>query len=82
MGNAYATPENELGYVPDLHISGTIPNGIRGGLNFYLCRPRPEGISFDSWDKQNQERWDRIFSMEVGDEGKVCNDSSSKRTPV
>ena len=65
MGNYYATPENDIDYVPDLHISGTIPNGTRGGLRFYLCRPRPEGISPNTWEKQNKERWDRIFSKEV-----------------
>jgi hypothetical protein len=59
IGQEWATPENELGYTPDLHISGTTktPNG----LTFWLYRPRPVGVSVDEWEAQEQARWNRIF---------------------
>ena len=59
FGNEYATPENELPYVPDLHIRGTVkkPNG----LTFWLSRPRPVGVSVEEWDALEQQKWNRIF---------------------
>jgi len=64
MPNEYATEENDLPYVPDLHVRGTIPRG-GGRLEFWLSRPRPKGFSVDEWDRLEQERWDRIWSKEA-----------------
>lgn len=55
----FATPENELPYTPDLHISGTVKRP--GGLTFWLSRPRPVGVSVDDWEAQEQAKWDKIF---------------------
>ena len=60
MSNYYATPENELGYVPDLHIRGTIPRG-GGKLEFWLSQPRPKGFSVDEWDRKMQDKWERVW---------------------
>lgn len=61
----YATEKNELPYVPDLHIGGTIvrsPKKGRGArTDFWLTRPCPKGIDPDDWETQEQKRWDRIF---------------------
>lgn len=61
MPTRYATPENDGGYVPDLHIKGTVkrPNSI----SFWMTRPRPEGVSIDDWDKLETEKWNRIFGV-------------------
>lgn len=63
MGNYYATPENDMPYVPDLHVSRTIPRG-GGKLEFWLSRPRPKGYSVDEWDRLEQTRWNRIFGKQ------------------
>ena len=62
MGNYWATPENDTGEA-DLHISGTIPRPK--GLEFWLSRPRPKGISIDEWDRLETEKWERIFPKAV-----------------
>jgi len=62
MATYYATPENDLPYVPDLHTRGTIPRA-GGKLEFWLSRPRPKGYSVEEWDELEQERWDRIFGV-------------------
>ena len=43
----------------DIHTQGTIrtPTGTR----FWLTQPRPMSISVEEWEKQCQEKWDRIF---------------------
>ena len=63
MSTEWATPENELGYTPDLHVKGTIVKNRNGKTftEFWLSRPRPKGVSIDEWEAQEQERWDRIF---------------------
>lgn len=59
MGTEYATPENELPYVPDLHVRGTVKRP--DSITFWLSRPRPKGMSVDEWDRLEQEKWQRIF---------------------
>ena len=64
MGNEYATPENDLPYVPDLHVRGTVTSGDgRGGtkLQFWFYSPRPKGVSIDEWDRIRLEKWEDIF---------------------
>ena len=63
MPTEWATPENDLGYTPDLHIGGTITRNRNGKTltEFWLSRPRPKGVSLDDWEEQEQARWDRIF---------------------
>ena len=58
----YATFEEETGYYEgekNLHISGTIPRGTK--LEFWLSRPRPQGVSIDKWEEIQQAKWNRIF---------------------
>lgn len=64
MKQEWATEDNELPYVPDLHVGGTVqrPNGI----TFWLTRPRSKGISVDEWETQEQAKWDRIFGKKRG----------------
>ncbi len=47
----------------DLHIKGTIPRP-GGKLEFWLSIPRPEGVSIDEWESQQQAKWNRIFKKE------------------
>jgi len=58
-GNEWATDDNELPYTPNPHTRGTIltPRGIK----FWLTHPRPVGIGIDEWEKQEQDKWDRIW---------------------
>ena len=51
MSTEYATPENELPYVPDLHIEGTMltPKGLRFWLSNSLFRTGYDKIK---WDKE------------------------------
>jgi hypothetical protein len=53
MGNEYATPENELPYVPDLHINGTVQR--HGSLTFWLSNPQfREGYDKIDWGKKGE----------------------------
>ena len=63
MSTEYATPENNLPYEPNLHISGTITRNRNGKTltEFWLSRPRPEGMGIDEWDKLETEKWNRIW---------------------
>jgi len=61
MSTEYATEDNDLPYVPDLHIKGTISRGTNGSREFWLTRPRPRGVSIEEWDRLEQEKWDRIW---------------------
>jgi len=59
----WATEKNELPYTLDPHIGGTITKNRNGKTftEFWLSRPRPEGVSYDVWEAQEQARWDRVF---------------------
>jgi len=63
MSTYWATPENDDSGEPDLHIGGTIVKSRNGKISteFWLSRPRPEGVSIDEWDRLEQEKWDRIW---------------------
>ena len=63
----WATKDNELPYIPDLHIKGTITKNRNGKTftEFWLTRPRPEGVSIDDWETIQQGKWDRIFKREA-----------------
>jgi len=67
MGNEWATEDNELPYTPDSHIGGTITRNRNGKTltEFWLSRPRPEGVSIDDWEAQEQAKWDRIFGKKA-----------------
>jgi len=63
MGTEWATSDNELPYVPHLHVGRTVTKTRNGRTftEFWLTRPRPKDIDFDDWEAQEQARWDRIF---------------------
>ncbi len=53
MNNEWATENNELPYVPDLHISGTVKK--EGKLTFWMHSPQYEiGYSKIDWDKEEK----------------------------
>jgi hypothetical protein len=47
----------------DLHIGGTMTYG-GGTISFWMTRPRPQGVSYEDWEKITQANWDRIFKGE------------------
>lgn len=54
MGNEYATSENELPYVPDLHITGTVKR--EKSLTFWLSNPLfREGYAKIQWSKKEAD---------------------------
>jgi len=57
-GNEWATIDT-ISPEKDLHIGGTIKRG--NSTEFWLTRPRPEGISLDEWERLEREKWQRIF---------------------
>ena len=53
MTQEYATPENELGYEPDLHIDGTLKK--HDSLTFWLSNPAfRAGYDKINWGKQEE----------------------------
>ncbi len=53
IGNEYATPENGLPYVPDLHVGGTVLKGT--SLTFWLSNSLFEtGYEKIDWGKNER----------------------------
>jgi len=66
VGTEWATPENELPYTPHIHIGGTVTKKRNGKVftEFWMSRPRPEGVSIDEWEELEEAKWKRIFGKE------------------
>ncbi len=58
MATTYATLDTVLDE-QETHIKGTIPRPK--GLEFWLSRPRPHGVSVDEWEELEEQKWERIF---------------------
>ena len=62
MIEPYATMDTVL---PDHdpHTRGTI-SGPGGSLIFWMTRPRPDGWTYEEWERYTQDRWNQAFAKE------------------